>query len=61
VETDNREIFQEKSLTCIRPPYTMAGTSDEAEKLMIKNFLNTLAEVSISIASRIDLKEEAER
>ena len=39
-------------LTCIPDSYTVSGTNDEVERLMIKNFLNTLAEVALSIASR---------
>ena len=44
-----------KSLTCIRQPYTLASTAEqgsEIDKLMIDNFLTTLAEISLSIASR---------
>ena len=52
MEKDSPENSDEKSLTCIQPPYTMAGTTDEVEKLMINNFLNTLAEIALSIASR---------
>ena len=43
-------------LTRIHPSYTLSDTpepdSNETESLTVKNFLNTLAEVSISIASR---------
>ena len=45
-----------KSLTCIRRAYTLCDTpepeSNEIESLIIKTFLNTLAEVAIAIASR---------
>ena len=49
---DNQENQDEKSLTCIHSPYTMSGTPDEVEKLMIRNFLHTLAEIALSIATR---------
>jgi hypothetical protein len=52
MEKDNQENTDEKSLTCIHSAYTMADTTDEVEKLMINNFLNTLADTAISIASR---------
>jgi hypothetical protein len=42
-------------LTCIRNAYTLAGTPEqgsEIDRLMIDNFLTTLAEVAMSIASR---------
>ena len=52
MDKDSLENPDEKSLTCIHPPYTMAGTTDEVHELMIKNFLNTLADIAISIASR---------
>ena len=41
-------------LTGIQLPYTMAGTNEGSEvyELMIKHFLNTLAEIALSIASR---------
>ncbi len=45
-----------KLLTSIRPAYTLAGTRDEnaseVEEIMVKHFLNTLAEVAFSVASR---------
>jgi len=53
------ELFEnnrEKSLTCIPSSYTVSGTNDEVEWLMIMNFLNTLAEIALSIASR-EVKE----
>ena len=50
------ENSRKKALTCIRSAYTMAGTpepdSNETESLIVKNFLNTLAEIALSIASR---------
>jgi len=56
VVRDKSENYEEKALTCIHPAYTLFDTpepdSDETESLMVKNFLDTLAEVSLSIASR---------
>lgn len=53
---DNRENYEEKALTCIHIPYTLSDTpvpeSNEAESLIVNNFLNTLAEIALSIASR---------
>ncbi len=53
---DNREDYEEKALTCIHPAYTLSDTSEpestETESLIVKNFLNTLAEIALSIASR---------
>ena len=53
---DNREDNEEKALTCIHPSYTLSDTpepdSNETESLIVKNFLNTLAEIALSIASR---------
>ncbi len=56
MDTDNPENQEEKALTCIRSAYTLFDTpepdSNETESLMVKNFLNTLAEIALSIASR---------
>ena len=56
VDRDKPENQEEKALTCIHPSYTLFDTpepeSTETENLMVKNFLDTLAEVSLSIASR---------
>ena len=54
MDRDKPENNPQKSLTCIDGAYTIAGTpeSKEVNELMIKNFLNTLAEVALSIASR---------
>jgi hypothetical protein len=54
VDQDNQENIPQESLTCIGGAYTIAGTpeSKEVNELMIRNFLNTLAEVALSIASR---------
>ncbi len=39
-------------LTCIHNAYTVSGTNDDVEALMVKNFLNTLAEVALAVALR---------
>jgi hypothetical protein len=65
VVRDKSENHEEKALTCIHPAYTLFDTpepdSNGTESLMIKHFLDTLAEVSISIASRMKCKEEDQR
>ncbi len=56
VARDKSEKHEEKVLTCIRSAYTLSDTpepeSTETESLIVKNFLNTLAEISLSISSR---------
>ena len=50
------ETQEEKALTCIRSSYTLSNTpepdSNETESLILKNFVKTLAEIALSIASR---------
>ena len=62
VDRDNPENQEEKALTCIRSAYTLFDTpepdSNGTESLMIKHFLDTLAEVTIAIASRMKCKGE---
>ena len=52
----NHDNNDENVLTGIHPAYTVSATpeseSSEVDKIMIDNFLHTLAEVSLSIASR---------
>ncbi len=51
---------QEQSLTCIPERYTVASTPEhgsEIDRLMISDFLTTLAEIAMSVASR-NLREE---
>lgn len=50
---ENSEKGRE-SLTCIPSPYTLSATNEgsEIDGLAVKEFLNTLAEVALSIASR---------
>jgi hypothetical protein len=61
VDRDNRENHKDKALTRIHPSYTLSDTpepdSNETESLIVKNFLDTLAEVSLSIASRNSKKD----
>ena len=56
VDRGKPENQEEKALTCIHPSYTLSDTlepdSNEKESLIVKNFLNTLAEIALSIASR---------
>ena len=56
MDRDNHKNQEEKALTCIHHAYTLFDTpepdSNGTESLMVKNFLDTLAEVSLSIASR---------
>lgn len=43
-------------LTCIRGAYTLASPQEtdanEVDRLMVKHFLDTLAEVALAVASR---------
>jgi hypothetical protein len=45
-----------EALTSIHHTYTLAATNDiegsEVERLMVKHFIETLAEISLAIASR---------
>ena len=50
----------EKRLTCIHPAYTLAATHEDAgevDRLMVRQFLNVLAEVALSVAGRKGAKE----
>jgi len=45
----------EKVLTSIHGTYTLSNTEEhynEVDRLIVKNFLNTLAEIALAIASR---------
>jgi len=61
VVRDKSENYEEKALTCIHPAYTLFDTpepdSNGTESLIVKNFLDTLADVSLSIASRNSKKD----
>jgi len=52
----NDKNNRQEALTCIRSAYTMAGTpeyeDEEVNQQTVKHFLNTLAEVSLSITLR---------
>ena len=63
--TGNAESGCQNPLTCIRDAYTLASpeetSANEVDGLMIKHFLNTLAEVALSVASRsLQHREEGE-
>jgi hypothetical protein len=50
-----RKIFPQTPLTRIRNPYTLSPTqaeSSEADDLVVKHFLQTLAEIALAVASR---------
>lgn len=52
---DEKEKNFKNPLTCIHDAYTLAYTpecSNAAEEVTVKHFLNTLAEVALSIAAR---------
>jgi hypothetical protein len=51
------EENKENVLTPIHPSYTVSATNSEVDKVMINNFINTLAEIALSIATR----EEADK
>ena len=48
------EETNEKALTCIHPSYTLCATDEcgEIEEMMIRHFLNILAEVALSVVAR---------
>lgn len=51
----NSENHHSNALTSIRDTYTLAatrGNADELDEIIVKHFLNILAEVAITIASR---------
>jgi hypothetical protein len=54
-EKVNPENISTDPLTRIRNPYTLSPTpaeSSEANEIMVKHFLQTLAEVALAVASR---------
>jgi hypothetical protein len=57
------ESYAPEVLTSIHRTYTLAATNEpegsEVDRLMVKNFIETLAEVSLSIAIR-KLKEQGQ-
>ncbi len=42
----------ENPLTCIHPAYTLAATQTEADRIMIRHFLEALAETAMAAAAR---------
>ena len=62
---ETQEKFEKsrlEALTSIRGAYTLAATANvsEVEGLMIRHFIETLAEVALSVASRkAEQKEQA--
>ena len=55
--TDKKEVIHRPNvLTGIHPSYTLAATNEreasEVDKLMVKHFFNTLAEIALAVASR---------
>lgn len=57
--TENSEKYSHDDLTRIRDMYTLSPTQNagEVDKLMIKQFLDVLADVAIAVAAR-KIKEE---
>ena len=54
-EKVNPENILPNPLTRIRNPYTLSTTpaeSNEADEIIVKQFLQTLAEVALAVASR---------
>jgi len=52
---NNSQDHWEKVLTSIHGMYTLSNTEErfnEVDKLVIKHFLNTLAEIALAIAER---------
>lgn len=59
-------IENQTLLTSIRAPYTLSNTTpefepSEADQLIVKNFLGTLAEVAINIATRKKANEQTRK
>jgi hypothetical protein len=59
------EKYHPEALTGIHGAYTLAATNEhetgEVEQLMIRHFIETLAEISLSIASRLITQQEQNR
>ena len=54
-EKVNPEIISPNPLTRIRNPYTLSPTPaepSEADEIIVKHFLQTLAEIALAVASR---------
>ncbi|MGB7725045.1 MAG: hypothetical protein WBL37_05625 [Dehalococcoidales bacterium] len=59
-EVDKKENSDPLALTSIRDTYTLASTQKNADEIMKNTFLETLAEVAMSIASRKGVQPEKE-
>jgi len=51
-EVEKKENSDPVALTCIRETYTLTSTQKNAVEIMKNTFLETLAEVAMSVASR---------
>jgi hypothetical protein len=53
-QPENSGESEEKRLTCIQGAYTLASTQNcgGVEELMVRQFIETLAEVALAVASR---------
>jgi len=49
---NNRDLDGENALTGIRHAYTVDATQTEADRVMIRHFLNALAEAALAAAAR---------
>jgi hypothetical protein len=62
-QLDNPAENQKKALTSIRGAYTLSRTpaleGEEVDQIMVRNFLNILAEVAINIAARRNSHEQS--
>lgn len=63
---ENKNEKDNSLLTSIRAPYTLSNTTPDSEiseedQVIINNFLGTLAEVAISIASRKKANEQTRK
>ena len=60
-QPDNYSKDEKKALTSIRPAYTLCTQKpgDELNQMLVNHFLETLAEVSVSIAPRKTKDEQS--
>ena len=60
---ENKTNQDQSLLTSIRSPYTLSNTTPEEageyDKIIINQFLNTLAEIALNVASRKISHEQA--
>jgi hypothetical protein len=54
LDEQRRESTPDGRLTSIHTPYTLAATpkASEVDELMIRHFIETIAEVALAVASR---------